>query len=65
MARLFPALQPAPYQDINQLVSPEFQDQWWLLGLALVNCLFNYFLGVEGLLTLGLTLAVILGLLPG
>ncbi len=133
MAWLFPALQPAPYEELNQLVSPEFQDQWWLLGIALISCLFNYFLGeeflfrgvllpkmqgvfgkydwvanavlfglyhlhkpwalpsiilsnlayswparrfrsnwmaivvhgVEGLLTLGLTLAVILGLLPG
>ncbi len=47
MVRLFPALQPAPFMDINQLVSPEFQGQWWLLGIALVSCLFNYFLGEE------------------
>jgi membrane protease YdiL (CAAX protease family) len=44
---LFPALQPAPYQDITQLASPEFQGQWWLLGVTLVALLFNYFLGEE------------------
>jgi len=47
MARLFPALQPAPYQDMNQMASPEFQGQWWLLGIGLVSCIFNYFLGEE------------------
>ncbi|HSF79688.1 MAG TPA: CPBP family intramembrane glutamic endopeptidase [Anaerolineales bacterium] len=47
MARLFPGLQPAQYQDINQLATPEFQGQWWLLGVALVSCVFNYFLGEE------------------
>ena len=47
MAWLFPALQPAPFQDVRQLANPEFQGQWWLLGVALVSCLFNYFLGEE------------------
>ncbi len=47
MAWLFPALQPAQYQDINQLASPEFQGQWWLLGVALTSFIFNYFLGEE------------------
>jgi membrane protease YdiL (CAAX protease family) len=47
MAWLFPALQPAPYQDIKQLASPEFQGQWWILGVALVSFIFNYFLGEE------------------
>ena len=47
MAWLLPALQPAPYQDIKQLASPEFQGQWWLLGVVLVSILFNYFLGEE------------------
>jgi membrane protease YdiL (CAAX protease family) len=45
--RLFPALQPAPFMDIKQLASPEFQGQWWLLGVALVSFIFNYFLGEE------------------
>jgi hypothetical protein len=47
MAWLFPALQPAPFMDINQLVSPEFHGQWWLLGVILFSHLFNYFLGEE------------------
>jgi uncharacterized protein len=47
MAWLFPALQPPPFTDTSQLASPEFQGQWWLLGIALVSCIFNYFLGEE------------------
>ncbi|HZD57591.1 MAG TPA: hypothetical protein VE136_12740 [Anaerolineales bacterium] len=45
--RLFPALQPASFMDIGQLASPEFQGQWWLLGVAVVSFIFNYFLGEE------------------
>lgn len=47
MAWLFPALQPAPYMRMEQLASPEFQGQWWLLGVVLVSHIFNYFLGEE------------------
>ncbi len=47
MAWLFPALQPAQYMDQSQLATPELQGQWWLLGVALVSILFNYFLGEE------------------
>jgi len=47
MAWLFPALQPAQYQDISKLATPAFQGQWWLLGIALVSFIFNYFLGEE------------------
>jgi membrane protease YdiL (CAAX protease family) len=47
MAWLFPALQPAPYQEMAQLATPEFQGQWWLLGMTLVSLAFNYFLGEE------------------
>lgn len=47
MTWLFPALQPPPFMDVRQLASPEFKGQWWLLGVALVSCLFNYFLGEE------------------
>lgn len=47
MAWLFPTLQPAPFMDKSQLMSPEFKGQWWLMGIALVNCIFNYFLGEE------------------
>jgi hypothetical protein len=54
MAWLFPSLQSSQV-DISQLVSPEFQGQWWLLGIALVNFIFNYFLG-EGFLWHGVLL---------
>ncbi len=47
MAWLFPVLKPAQFMNISQLVSPEFQGQWWLLGIALVSFIFNYFLGEE------------------
>jgi membrane protease YdiL (CAAX protease family) len=47
MAWLFPALQPAQFMDTSQLATPELQGQWWILGIALVGILFNYFLGEE------------------
>jgi hypothetical protein len=47
MAWLFPALQPAPFMDTSELVSPAFHGQWWVLGVILVSHLFNYFLGEE------------------
>jgi len=45
MGWLFPALKP-PYE-MSQLMTPEFQGQWWLFGVLLVSHLFNYFLGEE------------------
>lgn len=45
MAWLFPALKPA--YEMSQLITPQFQGQWWLLGVVLVSHLFNYFLGEE------------------
>ena len=47
MAWLFPSLQPASFMDSSQLATPEFQGQWWLLGIALLTIAFNYFLGEE------------------
>jgi membrane protease YdiL (CAAX protease family) len=47
MAWLFPALQPPSYVDQSQLATPDFQGQWWLLGIALTSGAFNYFLGEE------------------
>ena len=47
IAGLFPGVQAPPYTDMAQLVSPEFTGQWWLLGIALVSFIFNYFLGEE------------------
>ncbi len=47
MAWLFPGLRPAPFMDMQQLATPAFQGQWWLLGIALLHLVFNYFLGEE------------------
>ncbi|MBT2291170.1 hypothetical protein J7E73_18900 [Paenibacillus albidus] len=47
MNRLFPFMTPKDYADIQNLVSPEFVGDWYLLGIALVSCLFNYLLGEE------------------
>ena len=45
--KIFPALTPPSYSNSSTLVSPEFIGQWWLLGVALINNAFNYFLGEE------------------
>lgn len=42
---LFPGLQPPPFTDMNQLATPAFHGQWWILGITLVSFAFNYFLG--------------------
>jgi hypothetical protein len=47
MAWLIPTLHPAVYQDTSQMASLNLKGQWWLLGIALVSSLFNYFLGEE------------------
>jgi membrane protease YdiL (CAAX protease family) len=47
MVWLFPVLEPFQSMDSSQLASAEFQGQWWLLGVALVASVFNYFLGEE------------------
>lgn len=48
VARFFPFLSKLPTSiDFDQIMVPEFIGAWWLLGLALVNFAFNYFLGEE------------------
>ena len=47
MAWLFPSLKPAPFTEMSQLATRAFQGQWWILGIALVSFVFNYFLGEE------------------
>jgi membrane protease YdiL (CAAX protease family) len=48
VAWLFPSLLTLPASiDIEQLVDPAFVGAWWLLGIAIVSCVFNYFLGEE------------------
>jgi membrane protease YdiL (CAAX protease family) len=43
----FPTLEQLPVLDVTDLRSEEFIGQWWLMGVALVSCLFNYLLGEE------------------
>ena len=45
--KLLPVLTPPSYSDSSTLISPEFVGQWWLLGVALISNVFNYFLGEE------------------
>ena len=45
--RLFPALTRLPSLDLGQLAVAEFIGAWWLVGVALLSCVFNYFLGEE------------------
>lgn len=45
--RYLPALAPENYAVIQNLAVPEFEGAWYLLGIALVSCLFNYLLGEE------------------
>lgn len=48
VASLFPGLLTLPASiDIEQIIIPEFIGAWWLLGIAIVNSVFNYFLGEE------------------
>lgn len=42
-----PALREPPYTRIEALADPQFQGQWWILGLALVSFVLNYLLGEE------------------
>jgi len=43
----FPMLEELPLLDLQDLASPELKGAWWLIGVALLSCLFNYVLGEE------------------
>ena len=43
----FPNLEALPLLDLQDLASPELKGAWWLIGVALTSCLFNYVLGEE------------------
>jgi hypothetical protein len=47
IAWLLPGVHAPAYTEMAQLARPEFQGQWWLLGVVLVSNIFNYFLGEE------------------
>jgi membrane protease YdiL (CAAX protease family) len=42
-----PGLDEPPYANAHALADPQFQGQWWILGLALTSMIFNYILGEE------------------
>ena len=42
-----PALREPSYTSIQGLADPQFQGQWWILGVALTSMAFNYILGEE------------------
>jgi membrane protease YdiL (CAAX protease family) len=42
-----PALSEPSYTRIEALADPQFEGQWWILGLALTSLVFNYLLGEE------------------
>ena len=44
---LFPSLMQLPSLSLEQLNTPELIGAWWLVPLAIVSLLFNYFLGEE------------------
>lgn len=44
---LLPGLAEPAYTQIQALGDPSFRGRWWILGLAVTSCLFNYLLGEE------------------
>ena len=47
LVEVFPALSQPWYTSMGVLADPQFEGQWWILGLALTSLLFNYLLGEE------------------
>lgn len=42
-----PFLDRLPVLELQEIVQPEFVGAWWLMGVAVIACIFNYFLGEE------------------
>lgn len=42
-----PGLAGLPELDLSELAMPELVGAWWLMGVAIVSCVFNYLLGEE------------------
>ena len=36
-----------PEMDLQILVAPQFVGEWWILGVTVISCIFNYALGEE------------------
>lgn len=43
----FPFVASLPEMDLQVLVDPQFVGQWWILGVTVISCIFNYALGEE------------------
>ncbi len=43
----FPQLAALPTLDLSDLESPHLKGAWWLVGVAILSSVFNYFLGEE------------------
>jgi uncharacterized protein len=44
---LLPALREPSYTSMEVLADPQFNGQWWILGVALTSLVFNYIFGEE------------------
>lgn len=42
-----PVIKDLPKYDLSGLSAAEYKGKWWVLGLFLITCVFNYFLGEE------------------
>jgi uncharacterized protein len=42
-----PGFDEPPYAKLQVLADPQFQGQWWILGLTVTSIVFNYILGEE------------------
>lgn len=42
-----PMLAELPVLDLRDVMVPELVGEWWLIGVAIISCLFNYLLGEE------------------
>jgi membrane protease YdiL (CAAX protease family) len=42
-----PLIKNIPQYDLSKLASPEFEGEWWILGVFILTMVFNYFLGEE------------------
>lgn len=43
----FPFVADLPLLELQALQVPELIGAWWLMGIAIISCIFNYFLGEE------------------
>jgi len=60
----FPRLAELPGLDLSDVSSPDLEGAWWLVGVAVISCIFNYVLGEE-LLFRGILLPKMRGVFGG